>query len=134
MLCSALLLNPNERANLPAFGFYLLCSKRCEPAFRPDVQVVRLPLITYEWWRRMQLHHFVRTTQVPRQALLPATAANDADDKTPDDETSDENKMGKPTTKPTTTKKKKKKKKKKGRRRKRKRKAILLLGTLQGAE
>ncbi len=25
---------------------------------RPDVQLVRLPLITYEWWRRMQLHHF----------------------------------------------------------------------------
>jgi len=30
---------------------------RCE-GVRPDVALIRLPLITYEWWKRMQLHHF----------------------------------------------------------------------------
>ena len=31
--------------------------QRCED-YRPDIDFIRLPLITYEWWKPMQLHHF----------------------------------------------------------------------------
>jgi len=48
---SLLLVNDDMNCNLI---HYL---KRCED-YRPDVNFVRLPLITYEWWKPMQLHHF----------------------------------------------------------------------------
>ena len=61
---AVLMVNDDLNCNLP---HYVL---RCEPWFRPDVQLVRLPLITYEWWRRMQLHHYTRTQDVN---MLPQT-------------------------------------------------------------
>jgi hypothetical protein len=50
------LLLVNDDVNC-AIAHYLL---RCE-GVRPDVQFVRLPLITYEWWKPMQLHHYCKS-------------------------------------------------------------------------
>jgi len=45
---------------------------------RPDVHVVRLPLITYEWWRRMQLHHFTHGLPTTNSSSAAVVAETDA--------------------------------------------------------
>ena len=42
------------------------------PQLRPDVQFIRLPLITYPWWKPMQLHHYCTSpTECVRNTTTP---------------------------------------------------------------
>lgn len=84
-LNALLLVNDDMNCNLPQYVLrcenkrFLLPSHTslhvCFTLFlnlRPDVQLVRLPLITYPWWRPMQIHHYthLNTSETTRKGKV----------------------------------------------------------------